>query len=473
MKRLRIAIIAAALLAACSPATPLPYPTPGATFTATSSQPTASPALTTPTSTPVPVPDILYVDPAKDLGPISPYVYGSNYGPWTAVPADLYQTALDSHITVLRFPGGRWGNENDIQTYQLDMFMDFCRKMGAIATIHVRFQGGTPEKAAEWVRYANIEKGYGIVYWSIGNEPDYELENGKKIDPKDFNPRWRAMALAMKAVDPTIKIMGPELSQWGVIVGNVMHGQIPKYPPRETPAFTRQDWMTEFLKANGDLVDIVTVHRYPMYSPSSTFKITPPRLRENAVEWNQYVVYLRSVIHEITGRDIPVAFTEINSDPSAVVSGVASPDSFYNAIWYADILGRLIQERVFMVNQFVLGGNSGGLPMLYPGQIRPIYYVFQMYYRFGNEQVLATSGKQYVDIFAARRPDGTLTLMVINMLDTEQTIPLKVEGVNLSSADVWLFDATHNAVDLGQQAFPADGNVVLPAQSITLYALGK
>jgi hypothetical protein len=96
-----------------------------------------------------------------------------------------------------------------------------------------------------------------------------------------------------------------------------------------------------------------------------------------------------------------------------------------------------------------------------------------MYSHFGNEQVLATSGIKYVDIFAAERPDGTLTLMVINLLETEQTIPLKVEGLAVSNAQVWLFDPTHNAINLGQQSLPADGTITLPGQSITLYEIGQ
>jgi hypothetical protein len=467
MKRLFALLLALILLAACAPAASVTAPIPTNTSAPTDTPgPTALPTLTV---SPTPVADTLYVDPGQDLGPISPYIYGSNYSMYGAVPAESQQAALNSHVTTLRFPGGQWGNANDILPFNLDMFIAFCQKMGAMPTISVRFQGGTPEKAAELVRYANIERGYKITYWSIGNEPDYEVEDGKKIDPKDFNPRWRAIAQAMKAVDPTIQIMGPELSQWGLSLGKTA-----KYPPIDTPSPTRVDWMTEFLKANGDLVDIVTVHRYPKYAPSSPIPITPARLRENTLEWNQYVTYLRSLIRDLTGRDLQVAFTEVNSDPTpGLAGGVATPDSFYNAIWYADVLGRMIQERVFMVNQWVFAYRSGGLGLIFGSELRPTYYVFQMYAHFGSVQVLATSGIKYVDIFAAKRPDGTLTLMVINLLDNEQTLPLKVEGMTLSEAQVWRFDSTHNAEDLGKQSFTSDGTVTLPGQSITLYELGK
>jgi hypothetical protein len=62
--------------------------------------------------------------------------------------------------------------------------------------------------------------------------------------------------------------------------------------------------------------------------------------------------------------------------------------------------------------------------------------------------------------------------MVINLTDSQQQVPLQIQGMQPAQAEVWRFDATHNAVDLGQLAMPADGKLVLPAQSITLFAIG-
>ena len=168
-------------------------------------------------------PGTLVVDPGRQLGPISPYVYGSNYGPWTAVPANMLQAAYDSRITALRWPGGAWGDVNDIQTYQLDSFIAFCRQIGAMPTISVRLLDGTPEAAAALVHYANIEMKYGIQYWSIGNEPTlFEAQIKQTYDTVRFNREWHAIAVAMKAVDPTIKLMGPELHQWGTSLATTL-----------------------------------------------------------------------------------------------------------------------------------------------------------------------------------------------------------------------------------------------------------
>ena len=124
-----------------------------------------------------------------------------------------------------------------------------------------------------------------------------------------------------------------------------------------------------------------------------------------------------------------------------------------------------------MVNQWVISQRSTGLGLLYGSIIRPTFYVFPLYKNFGSEQVFAASGVTDVDIFASKRRDGTLTLMVINLSDTEQGVSLKVQGLTPDKADVWLLDLTHNAEHLGVQALLADGALTLPAQSATLYAI--
>jgi hypothetical protein len=416
-----------------------------------------------PTATPTPMPDALFVDPGTDLGPISPYLFGTNYGPMHAVVLDKMPLVEQAGFTALRFPAGAWTDAIDIQTFQIDMFIDFCKQLGAMPTISVRLLAGKPEVAAELVRYTNIEKKYGVVYWSIGNEPNlYTTLHQADYDytTVNLNQDWRPIAEAMKAVDPSIKLMGPELAGWDA-------------NPASAPVDSAgRDWMTEFLKANGDLVDVVTVHRYPLYAPDGE-AITVQSLRDATRGWVEQVEALRNLTKQITGREIPIAYTEVNSDPSRVMYQIASPDSFYNAIWYADVLGQMMNADVFMVNQWVLSQRDTGLGLLMGDEVRPTFYVFPMYKNFGSEQVQAASGVTDVDIFAAKREDGALTVMVINLSDVAQSVPLQVKGMTISQADIWLLDVSHNAENLGIQSLPANGILTLPAQSVTLYILGK
>ncbi|MBE2235828.1 MAG: hypothetical protein IAE85_20220 [Anaerolinea sp.] len=444
--------IALLVLAACS-APPAPQP-----------QDAAAPAAAAPTATaeaarPAPAAGVLLVDPAIDLGPISPYIFGTNYGPMLAVPMEMMPDVLASRFTALRWPGGDWTDTVDMQPFQLDQFVWFYNQLGALPTVSVRLFGGQPETAAAMVYYANIEQGLGIEYWSIGNEPTlYEEQHGEPYDTERFNREWRAIAEAMKGVDPSIKLLGPELHQW-----NSELATTPKDP-------AGRDWMTEFLQANGDLVDVVTVHRYPMYEVRGD-PVTFDQLRANTEVWGDEVRYLRQLIREQTGRELPIGITEINSSPTSVSGQPASPDSFFNAIWYADVLGRLISEDLFLVNLWNISQRSGGLGLISGFTVRPTLYTFQIYKHFGDQQVYAASGVEGVSVYAALREDGALTVMVVNLNDDEQTVTFELAGGAPAEAEVWRLDAEHNAENLGKQPWPADGTATLPGQSVTLVVI--
>jgi hypothetical protein len=440
MKYLLSLLLVTVLLTACGPVAPTPAPAPAIT--------------------PTTVPNVLSVDPAIDLGPISPYLFGTNYGPMHAVTLEVMPLAEGAGFTVLRFPGGAWTDEVDVRTFQIDQFIAFCQQVGATPTISVRLLNGEPETAAELVRYTNIEKQYGVVYWSIGNEPSiYTQLNQADYDytVEHLNRDWRPIAEAMKAVDSSIKLMGPEIHQW-----NDSYETTPKDS-------AGRDWMTEFLKVNGDLLDVVTVHRYPMYSGNAP--VTTVDLRNNIDKWVGELQYLRSLTREILGRELPIAITELNSDPSQVMMQQVSPDSFYNAIWYANVLGELMNADVFMVNQWVISQRSTGLGLFSGNTIRPTYYVFPLYKNFGSQQVYAASGVPDVSIYAARNAEGALTLMVINMADNERQAPLQIADVTPTSARVWLLDSERNAADLGIQPLPVDGILNIPAWSATLFVI--
>jgi len=407
---------------------------------------------------PTPVPNVLFVDPGVKLGSVSPYLLGSNYGPWVAVPANRLDAAYDSNVKSIRFPGGAWGDRNTLKPYQIDSFMAFCQKVGAIPTISVNLRDGTPEEAAELVRYVNVQKKYGVVYWSIGNEPTlFAREKDNGYDTVQFNSDWRKFAEAVKAVDPSIKLIGPELHQYAINFDS---------RPKDDNGL---DWMDEFLKANGDMVDVVTFHRYP-------FGTVPARdeLREDAKVWNDLIVVLRERIHELTGRDIPIAITEVSTNYNPAVGGDTTPDSHFNAVWLADVMGQMAQQRLLMFNHWMLassGSGQGGWGMIARDQLRPSYHVYQMYSMFGTELVYSSSDIENVNIYAASRDDGTLTLMITNLNDQPQTVQVQFKKRMLGSAHLFLFDPEHELQDMGSVNFPDNGMITLTGESVSLYVI--
>jgi hypothetical protein len=428
--------------------------------------PTAAPPVpqpfVDPADWPAPEPGAIHVDAAQRFGPISPLVYGSNIDPAMVVPVDLTEQAAVIGLRFLRFPGGSFGDLNDITPQQVDRFITLARGLGAEPSIHVRVLDRTAADAAEAVRYANIEQGYGVRYWAIGNEPS--LFYNEVYTAESYAQLWREFALAMRAVDPSIILVGPEITQFATA----------ELAGRSDVARARE-WMRAFLTTNGDLVDIVSIHRYPFPAQANQPSLSVAELRPTSAEFDVSIPELRAMIRDLTGRDIPVAVTEVNSDSSPGIGGEASLDSPFAAVWLTDVLGRLIRQDATIVAQYAFqtADSRGRWGLLNRYNVRPQYYVYQLYQRFGTELVYAGSDDPDVTAYAALRDGGALTLLVVNLGDEMAEKPLRLAGAPGGSADIYRLDAKR--IDAATVATPvetlalADGATLsLPPQSATL-----
>ncbi|MEO8612027.1 MAG: hypothetical protein ABI690_29290 [Chloroflexota bacterium] len=421
--------------------------------------------------------DVLHVDASQDLGPINPYVYGSNCGFYCLIPMDLMPKAQELGLHYVRM-GGTYIDQQKVGHLSYDLFIAQTRMMGAEPALTVRLLGSSPEEAADMVRYINVEKKYNIKYWSIGNEPNFfvAVVHADSYTTEDLNRDWRAFAEAMLAVDPNIVFVGPDISQYVVLNADPAHIQYLEGSDGGDPTDDLgKDWLQEFLKANGDLLGYVSIHRYPYpgLSKDKNPTATIDGLRGNSREWDTIIPNLRKIIHEAAGRDIPIAVTEINSNSGNSMGGAASLDSVYNALWFSDVLGRLIRQQVAMVLTWNLqGADNSGWGILGKYDVRPMYYVYMLYQQFGTELLFSESSDPDVSVYAAKRDDGTLTLMVVNLGPDEATKSLKLDGFKpAGQAEVWRFDAEHKA----EQVDPADvaygGSITVPGQSLTLYVI--
>jgi len=424
-----------------------------------------------PSATAVAPDGAFWIDPSQDQGEISKFVLGANHGPWADLGAANLEPAKASGITFLRWPGGNWGDQNNVQNYQVDSYIFQARMMGAEPSMTVRLLDGTPEQAAQLVRYTNIEKGYGVKYWSIGNEPDLFIVRDRIWTPEYYAKRWREFALAMEAVDPDIQFYGPEISAF--------LGDVGYFDPREflyvetvKQDFTKRDYLVEFLKVNKDLVDIVAVHHYPFPKSRTDGVPTWQQLRDNTPEWDRIIPNLRRIIRETTGEDKPVGITEFNSDASDAAGSETSTDSFYNALWLADVLGRVLRTQPDVVAYWLLKNSYAGHGMMSSFDLRPTYHVYQIYRQFGNHLLIASSPEEYVSLFAAKRDDGTITAIFVNRGDKAIDKPFKIENGNIFQlTEAYLLDADHNAEPITPPEFKNGDTINLPAYSVTLYIL--
>jgi hypothetical protein len=401
----------------------------------------------------------LFVDAGYEYGPISPHVYGTNTGPWQTVGLEQIPLSRAAGISMIRWPGGNWGDENDVTPTMLDEYIALCRQVGAEPLIHVRLAGGTPEQAAAMVRLANGEKGYGVRHWAVGNEPDLFAAKGRAptYTVADYTRDFLAFRAAMKAADSAIVVMGPEISQYD---------DPASYPVDSSGV----PWMEGFLKGVPD-VEMVSFHRYPFGDPPAT----PSTLAAEPPAWTLAMDSLREQVRRLTGRDAPLAVTEANSDYTGRVDPEAGTDSHRNALWWADVLGRLIRSRAAIVAQFCMGAiQSQGIgmfgPVAYDPSPRPIYQVYALYRMFGDRLVHASTDDERLPVVAARRADGALTVVVVNHGDAERAAPLAIQGFRASGpAAVWSFTDEQPVAERGT------ADVAQPlrfaARSATLLAL--
>jgi hypothetical protein len=317
--------------------------------------------------------------------------------------------------------------------------------------ISARLEGGTPEKAAEMVRYVNIEKGYGVRYWSVGNETDlfddYTAERAAA--------EWRPIAEAMLAVDPDIIFIGPDTSQF---TGEPNEAQL------------AHEFLREFLRQNGDMIDIVGVHRYPF----GTRQATVASLQADATRWATLIDNLHAVVLEETGREIPVGITEFNSDWSSVSGQEATPDSHANALWLADVLGQMLEGEVQIgvLHNFQSSDRLGGHGLLGRYELRPAYYAYQVYREFGS-QVVSTTDDGNVRAYAALREDGALTVILINWAYTESAAAMDISGFDAAGteAEITMYDATTDGLVTSTVALSPDDSLTLTPLSINLIVI--
>jgi len=411
------------------------------------SAPTAGP-------TPGPQPDG-YVDANFQYGPISPFVRASNTGPWQTLAREHLDASRDVQLAMIRWPGGNWGDENDVTPRMIDEYIATCRVVGAEPCIHVRLFGGSPERAATLVHYANVTQGYAVKYWAIGNEPDLFVKKrgAERYTVADYAADFVAYRAAMKAVDDSIIVMGPEISQFDADEG---------YPVDSTG----EPWLRGFLKRVSD-IDMLSWHRYPF----GEAPVTLAQLRADPPRWQASVAKSRALMREYLGREVPLAITEANSDWSGRVDATTGTNSYANALWWSDVLARLVAADCAIVAHFCMGAiPAQGIgmfgPVSYDSDPLPIYQGYALMHKLGATRVHASSTHPDLHLLATRADDGTVAVHAVNQRQDDITLPLVIAGMSAPQAQVWRYRIDQTVRDEGTIAL--NQPVIWPAQSATV-----
>jgi hypothetical protein len=388
---------------------------------------------------------------SRDGGsPIGPFAIGHNYWDWVDWAGDgkTGVTGTEAQIAALNVKVVRAGGANNdsnspppatFDHAQIDAFVAYCRAVGAEPILQVPvvadIDGGRPtaQTAADMVTYANVTKGYGIRYWEIGNEPDlypmsYDADAGVPLDPAQLCALYQSFVPAMKTANAAapagtapVTILGPELSY--------------QYIPGA-------DYLTPFLDACKDDVDIVSVHRYPFGGGTETG--IPGTSVHGALTdvgaFRSSVAAVKSIVANHARPGTPLAITEANisfdyqASAYTPAAAVAAPSTFYAGLWTADIMGASLETGLWTLAFWEIGDSATAasvLGFIESGQPVPAYYAMQMISaNFHGDTIVPRHVPTGFSVYASYDPSaGATAVFVLNKTAATSTLTIAVDSL--------------------------------------------
>jgi alpha-N-arabinofuranosidase len=104
---------------------------------------------------------------------------------------------IDQRVSMLNLA---WGIP-EYNHFGTDEFLRFCKLIGAQPQVALNLGSGTPQEAAEWVRYINDKWGSGGLLWELGNELWGSFQIGYPTQPR-VAARTKEFSAAVRQVDP-------------------------------------------------------------------------------------------------------------------------------------------------------------------------------------------------------------------------------------------------------------------------------
>ncbi len=422
---------------------------------------------------------------------------GVNHAIWdsqlgTPAVSDLLK---DAGVTMLRYPGGSYADIYHWKDHtapgghvapdtDFDTFMAGAQRVGAQPMIIANYGTGSAEEAAEWVRYANVTKGYDARYWTIGNEnygnghygSEWEADDHADKSPAQYAAEVVDYATAMKAVDPDIEV-GAVLTMPG------------NWPDGIVGSGDAGSWNRVVLEVAGPHIDFVDVHWYPGGSTAAE-----GLRRTEHVDDALFLIHeqLRSYAGENAGR-IRISMTETNVD----VGRNTQP----GALYLADAYSRLLAGGVFTVHWWnvhngmgtvsTVAGQTdyGDFGLLSSGGCNadgtvcqpPLNTPFAPYHaldlmgdfaRPGDQFVRAATDHPLVVAHATRRANGDLAVLLLNEdPDSEHEVSVDYRGYTPAAQAPVVTSLRNGATGLVTAGAGTATRQTLPPYSLTLLSL--
>ena len=307
---------------------------------------------------------------------------------------DMVGLMRDLRVSLLRFPGGNfvsgyhwrdgiglrekrvtltnpaWRDIVELNHVGTDEWIRFAEAIGAEPLICVNAGNGTPQDAADWVRYCNESeeghlgslradnghpKPYGVRYWEVGNELWGNWQVGH-CTPEEYAQRYDDFSQAMLEADPSI-----------LLIANGGPG----------------DWNERFLKAVTQPVRSLGLHRL---RGNCLAKDASPEdlcmsLSTYGLFLDKELSDLKRLLKELGTPQTKVAITELMS-VSRRPGGPSSHSRHMENLYFAGVMNACIRHRdlVELITRTAVCNHGGGrakiLEISFP---EPVHFLSEIY----------------------------------------------------------------------------------------------
>lgn len=408
-----------------------------------------------------------WVGLAHKWGDLELLLCGAGYVPGgPCAPAEVQA----SGVQVMRYGGKAVDKDWDhgVSPAQYLQMVDNLRANGIQPILQVPYHDGQfpPSVAAGLVATINgPPNSRAVRYWSVGNEPNDVYGS----DAADIAGYIRLYVPAMRAVDPDIVVVGPDLS-W--LESDIMEELMRPGGPL--------DICGTYTDAGGTVrpyLDVVAFHTYPFdgsqqeRDPLIAFPEGP--FREDLEELRDLVKGCNDAPGRDGVADLRTAVTEINvefQNAPLGIGGLSALGFLAGQVW-AEAMSVGMEHGLELMTFWSV--KEGGPQLGYvasDGTLLPSYYHFQMMARhFRGEYLRGTAlvngaASPRVKAFAARDVDQTV-VMILNQEETQGlAYTVRLDGGAVAGPG----DLRVN-VDVGvAREYTPPGGEVLPAQGTVL-----
>ncbi len=359
-----------------------------------------------------------------------------------------------------------WGIP-EYNTFGTDEFLEFCRRIGAQPQIAVNMGSGTPEEAADWVRYVDRHwTPHSGLLWELGNELWGNWNLGYPAH-SELAARTAVFSKAIRAVDPAARLIATGADMDGFSEWNGIQ--------LTDPPGTFNYLSTHFVVGTGD---VLLKDATPDFVDEASFALP--------VEVERKLRQAQDQIDRVPGYSgkVHLAFTEW-----LWTGGRPEAPLFLNtggAITTGAFLNMLIRNSEIVPISDMTGIMDFAGIWKVKGQVfaTPAYYVFKMYSSADAARlvdVTADSGRYsvaqgvkrfpsidnvpYLDVVAATNQDGSrLTLFCVNRsLGTDISARIQLDHFAAApTADVHVLSSA-SLTDRNDETAPTR---VTPADSV-------